>query len=130
VKKKFKGILELGLKSKGVGKEIRFRGQRGWGFSSVVERLPRKHKALGSVPSSEKKRTKKKKDLGGKCLPGRCKARGLNPQNPHSSVLTCNLSTQRDGKGRGAQEVSGIQSREQDPVSKWVGGELAGSMST
>jgi len=27
----------------------------------VVERLPRKHKALGSVPSSEKKRTKKKK---------------------------------------------------------------------
>jgi len=32
-----------------------------WGFSSVVERLPRKHKAQGSVPSSEKKRTKKKK---------------------------------------------------------------------
>ncbi len=26
---------------------------RGWGFSSVVERLPRKRKALGSVPSSE-----------------------------------------------------------------------------
>ncbi|EDL97468.1 rCG27800, partial [Rattus norvegicus] len=25
---------------------------RGWGFRSVVERLPRKHKALGSVPSS------------------------------------------------------------------------------
>ncbi|EDL88322.1 rCG61298, partial [Rattus norvegicus] len=24
----------------------------GWGFSSVVERLPRKRKALGSVPSS------------------------------------------------------------------------------
>jgi len=30
----------------------------GWGFSSVVERLPRKRKALGSVPSSEKKRKK------------------------------------------------------------------------
>ncbi|EDM03563.1 rCG61321, isoform CRA_a, partial [Rattus norvegicus] len=25
---------------------------RGWGFSSVVERLPRKRKALGSIPSS------------------------------------------------------------------------------
>jgi len=33
----------------------------GWGFSSVVERLPRKRKALGSVPSSEKKNQKKKK---------------------------------------------------------------------
>jgi len=33
----------------------------GWGFSSVVERLPRKHKALRSVPSSEKKEQKKKK---------------------------------------------------------------------
>ncbi|EDM15751.1 rCG60325 [Rattus norvegicus] len=33
----------------------------GWGFSSVVERLPRKRKALGSVPSSEKKMFKKKK---------------------------------------------------------------------
>jgi len=31
----------------------------GWGFSSVVERLPRKCKALGSVPSSEKKEPKK-----------------------------------------------------------------------
>jgi len=29
---------------------------RGWGFSSVVERLPRKGKALGSVPSSGKKK--------------------------------------------------------------------------
>jgi len=28
-------------------------GYRGWGFSSVVERLPSKHKALGSVPSSK-----------------------------------------------------------------------------
>jgi len=34
--------------------------RRGWGFSSVVERLPRKRKALGSVPSSEKKNQKKK----------------------------------------------------------------------
>jgi len=32
----------------------------GWGFSSVVERLPRKRKALGSIPSSEKKNQKKK----------------------------------------------------------------------
>jgi len=30
----------------------------------VVERLPRKHKALGSVPSSEKKEPKKKKMIG------------------------------------------------------------------
>jgi len=34
---------------------------RGWGFGSVLERLPRKRKALGSVPSSEKKKSKKKK---------------------------------------------------------------------
>ena len=34
---------------------------RGWGFSLVVERLPRKRKALGSVPSSEKKKKKKSK---------------------------------------------------------------------
>jgi len=34
---------------------------RGWGFSSVVERLPRKRKALGSVPSSEKKNPPKNK---------------------------------------------------------------------
>jgi len=31
---------------------------RGWGFSSVVERLPSKRKALGLVPSSEKKEKK------------------------------------------------------------------------
>jgi len=40
------------------GKDCR----RGWGFSSVVERLPSKRKALGSVPISEKKKKKKKKD--------------------------------------------------------------------
>jgi len=34
----------------------------GWGFSSVVERLPRKCKALGLVPSSGKKEQKKKDD--------------------------------------------------------------------
>jgi len=34
----------------------------GWGFSSVVEHLPSKRKALGSVSSSEKKKEKKKKD--------------------------------------------------------------------
>jgi len=34
--------------------------RRGWGFSSVVEHLPSKRKALGSVPSSEKVRKKKK----------------------------------------------------------------------
>jgi len=33
---------------------------KGWGFSSVVESLPKKRKALGSVPSSEKKEPKKK----------------------------------------------------------------------
>jgi len=33
----------------------------GWGFSSVVGRLPSKHKALGSVPSSKKKKKKRKK---------------------------------------------------------------------
>jgi len=32
----------------------------GWGFSSMVERLPRKRKALGSVPSSEKQKQKQK----------------------------------------------------------------------
>jgi len=41
--------------------EIKERGTWGWGFSSVVERLPRKRKALGSVPSSKKKNQKKKK---------------------------------------------------------------------
>jgi len=41
---------------------IKRTGYGGWGFSSVVEHLPRKRKALGSVPSSEKKRTKKKKN--------------------------------------------------------------------
>jgi len=35
--------------------------EEGWGFISVVERLPSKHKALGSVPSSEKKKRKEKK---------------------------------------------------------------------
>jgi len=37
------------------------RNSWGWGFSSVVERLPRKRKALGSVPSSKKKEPKRKK---------------------------------------------------------------------
>jgi len=32
----------------------------GWGFSSAVERLSSKCKALGLVPSSEKKKRKKK----------------------------------------------------------------------
>jgi len=34
---------------------------RGWGFSSAVERLPRRHKALGLVPSSGKKKKERKK---------------------------------------------------------------------
>ena len=34
---------------------------RGWGFGSVVERLPSKRKALGLVPSSEKKKKEKEK---------------------------------------------------------------------
>jgi len=33
---------------------------QGWGFSSVVERLPNKRKALGLVPSSDKKKKEKK----------------------------------------------------------------------
>jgi len=33
---------------------------RGWGFSSVVECLPSNRKALGSVPSSGKKKKKEK----------------------------------------------------------------------
>jgi len=40
---------------------IKISKARGWGFSSVVERLPRKRKALGSDPSPEKKEPKKKK---------------------------------------------------------------------
>jgi len=32
---------------------------QGWEFSSVVEHFPSKRKALGSVPSSEKKKRKK-----------------------------------------------------------------------
>jgi len=35
----------------------------GWGFSSSVERLPSKRKALGSVPSSGKKKRKRKKEV-------------------------------------------------------------------
>jgi len=35
----------------------------GWGFGSVVERLPRKRKVMGSIPSSEKKEKKKKTEL-------------------------------------------------------------------
>jgi len=34
---------------------------RGWGFSSVVEHLPSKRKALGLVPNSGKKEKKKRK---------------------------------------------------------------------
>jgi len=32
-----------------------------WGFSSVLEPLPSKHKALGSVLSSKKKKKKRKR---------------------------------------------------------------------
>jgi len=42
------------------GSELK-RQSRGWGFSSVVEGLPSKCKALGSVPSSEKKKKKIKR---------------------------------------------------------------------
>jgi len=34
---------------------------RGWGFSSMVERLPSKCNALGSVPSFEKKKKKRRR---------------------------------------------------------------------
>jgi len=36
----------------------------GWGFSSVVERLPSKCKALGLVPSSGKKKRERERKLG------------------------------------------------------------------
>jgi len=36
----------------------------GWGFGSVEGRLPSKHKALGSVSSSENRKEKKKKNKG------------------------------------------------------------------
>jgi len=47
-----------GCQQKGKKKKKEF--TKGWGFSSVVEHLPSKRKALGSVPSSEKKKEKKK----------------------------------------------------------------------
>jgi len=37
----------------------------GWGFSSVVERLPSKRKALGSIPGPEKKKKKKEMHVFG-----------------------------------------------------------------
>ena len=40
----------------------------GWGFSSVVECLPSKLKALGSVLSSGKEKKKKKKTQDGKAI--------------------------------------------------------------
>jgi len=42
------------------GKGRSKRLNRGWGFSSVVECLPSRRKALGSVLSSEKKKKKKR----------------------------------------------------------------------
>jgi hypothetical protein len=36
---------------------------RGWGFSSVVEHLPSKHKALGLVLSPEREKKKKKNKI-------------------------------------------------------------------
>jgi len=53
--------LKIGVGKKGGGARQRWgrlmKGLgRGWGFSSVVEHLPSKRKALGSVPSSEKKK--------------------------------------------------------------------------
>jgi len=37
---------------------------RGWGFGSVVEPLPRKLKVLGSVPSPEEKEKKRIHKIG------------------------------------------------------------------
>jgi len=92
----------------------------GWGFSSVVERLPRKRKALGSVLSSEKKKKKKerkkRKDLSFIILPPsstegysafRDKAEGLprllakinSTQLPASFFLYCFPITERDDQG-------------------------------
>lgn len=55
--KLFLTIAQVSLGLNGQHKNNRFQG---WGFSSVVERLPSKGKALGSVPSSEKKKKKQR----------------------------------------------------------------------
>lgn len=54
----FNPILVLQSNSSSNFRKISFWG---WGFSSVVERLPSKCKVLGSVPSSGKKRKEKKR---------------------------------------------------------------------
>jgi len=66
-------VSQKGRERRKEGKEERKRGGRkrkerkgrGWGFSSVVGRLPSKCKALGSVPSSEKKKRKGKERKSG-----------------------------------------------------------------
>jgi len=72
------------LLSQGPGREEEVRGKackkhfEGWVFSSVVERLPSKRKALGSVPSSEKYKKRKKK-------------KHFEKQSQPAPVLACTL---------------------------------------
>jgi len=53
----------------------------------VVERLPRKHKALGSVPSSEKKNQKKKKKKKEtvRIMAGRARVTSNGPQEDYQA---------------------------------------------
>jgi len=79
------------------------KGKGGWGFSSVVERLPRKRKALGSVPSSEKmnqKKKKKKKERKRK----KGKTRGNDNKNNK------NFSKTNKNKNRGWRDGSVVKS--------------------
>jgi len=70
----------------------------GWGFSSVVERLPRKRKALGSVPSSEKKNQKKKNRVLVYHVPGPGSATELHTHtHTHTHTYT---HTQQDYESR------------------------------
>jgi len=64
------GVRGMLARKPGKGNNIRNVNKKysswGWGFSSVVERLPRKRKALGSVPSSDKKNQKKNTQVNNK----------------------------------------------------------------
>jgi len=59
----------------------------GWGFSSVVEHLPSKRKALGSVPSSEKKKTNKNKQTNKKQKNSSNKSKTTGKQKSNKNYL-------------------------------------------
>jgi hypothetical protein len=61
----------------------------GWGFSSVVEHLPSKHKALGSVLSSEKKRKEKKRKEKKR------KEKKRKEKKERMSIITCDKQQQQ-----------------------------------